>query len=103
MSDIAQCGERGRLLAPLEHNEYWINYTEIGGLVEFGILGPTELINRGEIVPLGPAKQRGMLAILLYHAGEFVRTDTVIDHLWEPQGRTDRRPTLYSLTSRLRA
>ena len=71
--------------------------------MEFGILGPTELINKGEIVPLGPAKQRGMLAILLYHAGELVRADTVIDHLWEPQGKTDRRPTLYSLASRLRA
>jgi DNA-binding SARP family transcriptional activator len=74
------------MLASAEHNGQWTNYTEIGGLVKFGILGPTELINRGEIVPLGPAKQRGMLAILLYHAGELVRTDTVIDHLWGTRG-----------------
>ena len=71
--------------------------------MEFGILGPTELIYKGEIVPLGSAKQRGMLATLLYHAGDLVRTDTVIDHLWGTRGPADPRPTLYSLASRLRA
>jgi DNA-binding SARP family transcriptional activator/tetratricopeptide (TPR) repeat protein len=75
----------------------------MGAHVEFGILGPTELIENGRTVSLGPAKQRGMLAALLYHAGEPVRTDSLISLLWYPPGTADHRPTLYSLASRLRA
>ncbi|MEU8813684.1 tetratricopeptide repeat protein [Actinoplanes sp. NPDC048796] len=71
--------------------------------MEFGILGTTELIDDGKIVPLGPAKQRAMIAVLLYHAGEPVRTDALIDFLWERRGNEDHRPTLYSLASRLRS
>jgi DNA-binding SARP family transcriptional activator/tetratricopeptide (TPR) repeat protein len=75
----------------------------MGAPVEFGILGPVELIENGRSVPLGPAKQRGMLAILLYYAGQSVRAETLIDLLWYPRGDADHRPTLYSLASRLRA
>ncbi|XVU23835.1 tetratricopeptide repeat protein [Actinoplanes sp. CA-054009] len=71
--------------------------------MEFGILGATELIDNGEVVSLGPAKQRGMMAVLLYHAGEPVRTDAMIDFLWDRRGKEDHRPTLYSLASRLRS
>jgi DNA-binding SARP family transcriptional activator/tetratricopeptide (TPR) repeat protein len=74
----------------------------MGVLMEFGILGPTELIVNGKTVPLGPAKQRGMLAVLLYHVGEPVRADAIIELLWRPRGTADHRPTLYSLASRLR-
>lgn len=74
-----------------------------GALVKFGILGPTELIHNGEAVPLGAAKQRGMLAVLLYHAGELVRIDTMTEYLWHQSAPTDRRAALYSLASRLRA
>jgi DNA-binding SARP family transcriptional activator len=74
----------------------------MGVLMEFGILGPTELIDNGKTVPLGPAKQRGMLAVLLFHAGDPVRADAIIELLWHPRGNTDHRPTLYSLASRLR-
>ena len=71
--------------------------------MEFGILGPTELIHGGKAIPLGPAKQRGMLAVLLYRAGEPVRADAIIRLLWGPHENADHRPTLYSLASRLRA
>jgi DNA-binding SARP family transcriptional activator/tetratricopeptide (TPR) repeat protein len=60
------------------------------------------LIDNGRPVPLGPAKQRGMIAALLHRAGEPVRADTLIELLWEPQRNADHRPTLYSLASRLR-
>ncbi|MFD0517580.1 AfsR/SARP family transcriptional regulator [Paractinoplanes durhamensis] len=71
--------------------------------MEFGILGTTELIHDGRVIPLGPAKQRGMIAVLLYHAGEPVRVSTMIELLWGRPGNVDHRPTLYSLASRLRA
>ncbi|WP_203821240.1 AfsR/SARP family transcriptional regulator [Paractinoplanes ferrugineus] len=70
--------------------------------MEFGILGATELIHHGRIIPLGTAKQRGMIAVLLYHAGEPVRVSTIIDLLWDNPGKADHRPTVYSLASRLR-
>ncbi|MEV6845513.1 tetratricopeptide repeat protein [Actinoplanes sp. NPDC051411] len=71
--------------------------------MEFGILGSTQLIDNGRSVPLGPAKQRGMLSILLHRVGEPVRADALIDLLWHPRGTADHRPTLYSIASRLRA
>lgn len=69
----------------------------------FGILGPTELINNGRNVPLGAAKQRGLLAVLLYRAGEPVPVEMIAEHLWRDAAGADRRRTLYSLASRLRA
>ncbi|MET3426480.1 DNA-binding SARP family transcriptional activator [Actinoplanes tereljensis] len=54
-------------------------------------------------MPIGPAKQRGMIAVLLYHAGLPVRAETIIDLLWDPKEKADHRPTLYSFASRLRA
>ncbi|WP_432829979.1 BTAD domain-containing putative transcriptional regulator [Dactylosporangium sp. CA-092794] len=71
--------------------------------MDFVILGPTALYDDGRPVPLGAAKQRGMLAVLLYHAGEPVRTDEIIEHLWADRTRVDRRMNLYTLTSRIRA
>jgi DNA-binding SARP family transcriptional activator len=71
--------------------------------MKFGILGPTELIDNGRNVPLGAAKQRGLLAVLLYRVGEPVRVEMIAEHLWRDAAGTDRRRTLYSLASRLRA
>lgn len=70
--------------------------------MQFSILGPTELIHNGERVPLGAAKQRGMLALLLVYAGEPVQVDTLSDYLWDKPGRADRRHIIYSMASRLR-
>jgi DNA-binding SARP family transcriptional activator/tetratricopeptide (TPR) repeat protein len=72
-------------------------------LVRFGILGPTELNDGGKSIPLGAAKQRGLLALLLLHAGRPVRVDTLVEHLWPGGGTGDRRKTIYSIVSRLRA
>jgi DNA-binding SARP family transcriptional activator/tetratricopeptide (TPR) repeat protein len=71
--------------------------------MRFRILGPTQLIDHEKSVPLGAAKQRGMLAMLLYRAGEPVRVETLIEHLWHNSTNADHRRTLYSLASRLRA
>ncbi|SCF14874.1 Tetratricopeptide repeat-containing protein [Micromonospora matsumotoense] len=71
--------------------------------MEFSILGPTELTVEGRSIPLGAAKQRGLLAILLYHAGDPVRIETIVEFLWQGSGVDARRPLLYTLASRLRA
>ncbi|MGI5237286.1 AfsR/SARP family transcriptional regulator [Dactylosporangium sp. CA-139066] len=71
--------------------------------MNFVILGPTALRVDGQSIPLGAAKQRGMLALLLYHAGEPVRVDTIVEHLWNRQDRAARRASLYSMISRTRA
>lgn len=71
--------------------------------MRFGILGPTELRDGETTIPLGAAKQRGLLALLLLYAGRPVRVDTLVEHLW-PGGDTDsRRKIIYSMVSRLRA
>ena len=70
----------------------------------FVILGPTALYLDGRSVPLGAAKQRAMLAILLYYVGAAVRIDTLVEELWGYQrGPTDHRANLYALASRIRA
>jgi DNA-binding SARP family transcriptional activator len=50
--------------------------------VDFRILGPLEVAERGELVALGPAKQRAILGILLLHANEVVSSAHLIDELW---------------------
>jgi DNA-binding SARP family transcriptional activator len=51
-------------------------------LVEFRILGRLELYEEGRRLPLGAAKQRALLAILLLHANELVPADRLAEELW---------------------
>ena len=73
------------------------------GRMEFVILGPTALHLDGESIPIGVAKQRGMLALLLYHVGEPVKVDTIMEHLWGSRYHAVRRTNLYTMVSRTRA
>ena len=50
--------------------------------MEYRILGPLEVVDEGEPVPLGRLKERLVLAILLLHANEFVSRERLIDELW---------------------
>jgi DNA-binding SARP family transcriptional activator/streptogramin lyase len=50
--------------------------------VEFRILGPLEVLDDGEPVPLGTLKERMVLATLLLRANEFVSRERLIDDLW---------------------
>jgi DNA-binding SARP family transcriptional activator len=50
--------------------------------VEYRILGPLEVVDGDEPLPLGGPKQRALLALLLLRANEVVATDTLIDRLW---------------------
>lgn len=50
--------------------------------LDFRVLGPLEVSANGTFLPLGGAKQRAVLALLLLHANEVVSSDRLIDELW---------------------
>jgi hypothetical protein len=50
--------------------------------VDFRILGPLEVRDSDRLVPLGGARQRAVLALLLTRAIEVVSRDWLIDVLW---------------------
>ena len=50
--------------------------------MHFRLLGPLEAVAGGKVLALGAAKPRALLAILLIHANEAVRSDRLIEDLW---------------------
>jgi YVTN family beta-propeller protein len=46
------------------------------------VLGPLQVAVNGTLLPLGGAKQRAVLALLVLHANEVVAIDRLIDHVW---------------------
>ena len=50
--------------------------------MEFRILGPLEVVEQGRTLPLGGARQRAVLALLLTRANEVVSADRLIEELW---------------------
>src|SRR2546429_438762 len=49
--------------------------------MEFRILGPLEVCDEAGSLPLGGAKQRALLAILLLHANEVVSAERLLEEL----------------------
>ena len=49
---------------------------------EFRILGPFEVRENGQQLPVGAGRQRMLLALLALNAGDVVSTDRLIDALW---------------------
>src|SRR5262245_490263 len=70
--------------------------------MEFRILGQLEVLDDGRALPLGGAKQRALLALLLLHANDVVSTSRLIDHLWGFQPPKTARHQLEVYASRLR-
>jgi DNA-binding SARP family transcriptional activator len=70
--------------------------------MEFRILGPLEVIERGRPLELGGSRQRALLALLLTHANEVVSTDRLIDELWGARPPTTAPNALQYHISRLR-
>src|SRR5215203_4182444 len=50
--------------------------------MEFRVLGPLEASDRATPLPLGPRKQRALLARLLLDAGRTVSVERLLDDLW---------------------
>ena len=70
--------------------------------MEYRILGPFEVRAGGQLVELGGAKPRALLAILLLHRNEVVSADRLIDELWGESPPTTAIRTLHGYVSRLR-
>jgi predicted ATPase/DNA-binding SARP family transcriptional activator len=71
-------------------------------VLEFKLLGPLEVRANGEPLPLGGAKRRALLALLLVRANEVVSTDRLIDELWGEQPPETAANTLQVHISHLR-
>jgi DNA-binding NarL/FixJ family response regulator/DNA-binding SARP family transcriptional activator len=71
-------------------------------LVEYRILGPLEVVDEGEPVPLGRLKERLVLAVLLLHANEFVLRERLIDELWGESPPPTARKAINVYVSQLR-
>jgi DNA-binding SARP family transcriptional activator len=50
--------------------------------MQFRVLGPLEATEGDEQIPLGGAKQRALLAVLVLNANRVVSTDRLVDDLW---------------------
>jgi DNA-binding SARP family transcriptional activator len=51
-------------------------------LIQFGVLGPLQVLDDDRALPLGGLKQRGVLALLLLERNRVVPRDRLIDSLW---------------------
>jgi DNA-binding SARP family transcriptional activator len=70
--------------------------------MEFRILGPLEVVEDGQALDVGGAKQRALLAFLLLHANEVVSTDRLIEALWEDDPPETAQKALQVYVSQLR-
>src|SRR5215475_11382682 len=70
--------------------------------MEYRILGPLEVVDAGEPVPLGRLKERLVLAVLLLHAGEAVSRERLIDELWGESPPPTARKAVNVYVSELR-
>jgi DNA-binding SARP family transcriptional activator len=71
-------------------------------MLEFRILGPLEIAQDGEELPLAGQKQRALLALLLLDANRVVSTDRLIDALWGQQPPRTAATSLQNFVSQLR-
>src|SRR5687767_9406824 len=71
--------------------------------MDFRVLGPVEVWSDGRRLDLGGRRRRGLLALLLLHAGEAVPAERLIEDLWGDEAATISAKTLHAHVSRLRA
>jgi SARP family transcriptional regulator, regulator of embCAB operon len=71
-------------------------------ILQFGILGPLQLSADGIEVPLGAAKQRAVLALLLMNRNRPVAIDSLLDAAWRGDPPQEARASLHTYVSNLR-
>ncbi len=69
----------------------------------FGVLGPLLMTTHGVRVPLGPPKQRAVLAMLVINRNRPVSVDALIDAVWDQDPVPAARTSIQSHISNLRA
>ena len=71
-------------------------------MLDFAVLGPLAVSRDGRPVPLGPPKQRAVLAALLLDAGRVVSTDRLVDTVWGDDAPGSVLSSLQAYVSNLR-
>jgi DNA-binding SARP family transcriptional activator/streptogramin lyase len=70
--------------------------------MEFRILGPIEVIDRGRMVAIRRGKEQAVLAYLLLHDNEVVASDRLVDELWGERAPATAVKILQNAVSQLR-
>src|ERR1700726_2269580 len=70
--------------------------------MEFRVLGPFEVHDGDQEIPIGAFRQRAVLALLTIHAGQMLSTDRIIDEIWSGSPPPSALKTLHAYISRLR-
>jgi DNA-binding SARP family transcriptional activator/Tfp pilus assembly protein PilF len=70
--------------------------------VEFGLLGPLEVVDGGRPVAIQSAKHRILLAGLLLHAGELVTVEDLTEAIWGGALPASPRRVVHTYVARLR-
>lgn len=70
--------------------------------LEFGVLGPLQMSVNGTPVPLGAAKQRAVLAMLVINHNRPVSVESLIDAVWGARPVPAARASIQSYVSNLR-
>ncbi|MFI0349946.1 alpha/beta fold hydrolase [Actinomadura sp. 9N407] len=73
------------------------------GGARFRLLGPVDFVVGREVVDAGSAKQRCVLAALLWTPGAPVPVETLIDRVWGDEPPAQAHNSLYSYIARLRS
>lgn len=71
-------------------------------MLEFGLLGPLQVLNDGAPMALGTPKQRAVLAMLLINRNRAVGVDALTDAVWSDAPPAGARASLHSYVSNLR-
>jgi DNA-binding SARP family transcriptional activator len=70
--------------------------------MEYRVLGPLEALDTGGPLPLGGAKQRALLALLILNANHVVSRGRLIDELWGDEAPETAATSVQIYFSRLR-
>jgi DNA-binding SARP family transcriptional activator len=71
-------------------------------MLEFGVLGPLQVLEDGQAVALPRRRQRALLAVLLLHTGVALSSDRLIEELWGERPPRTARDALQNYVSQLR-
>jgi DNA-binding SARP family transcriptional activator len=71
--------------------------------MDFRVLGPFEVVDGGNAIPLGGRRQRAVLALLTIHAGEVLSIDRIVDEVWAGSPPPSAVRTVQVYVSRLRS
>lgn len=69
---------------------------------EFRILGPVEIVNGGEAIPIRGPRQQTVMAVLTLEANHVVPVNTLIDALWDDNPPSTARSQVQIIVSSLR-